>query len=199
MPPAHPRSRGEHRLALHLCGGSGGSSPLARGTWEPGKHVFTRARLIPARAGNICRARRALRSWSAHPRSRGEHMRTWFISGTWPGSSPLARGTWFGSEVAATDFRLIPARAGNMPGDRRAKIDQAAHPRSRGEHVKAFASHFIVSGSSPLARGTYTHSLRGNRECRLIPARAGNIHSTETWFMFCPAHPRSRGEHHNHR
>ena len=53
----------------------------------------------------------------------------------------------------------------------------------------------LVSGSSPLARGTLLILRDLNRPVRFIPARAGNTES------HCPAssvqavHPRSRGEH----
>ena len=70
-----------------------------------------------------------------------------------------------------------------------------AHPRSRGEHRPESAAHWCTSGSSPLARGTYQR--RGDFEglTRLIPARAGNIHTRRVVSSPRPAHPRSRGEH----
>ena len=50
--PAHPRSRGEHRLRYGRVRLSLGSSPLARGTLVVWRLQFTTNRLIPARAGN---------------------------------------------------------------------------------------------------------------------------------------------------
>ena len=50
-----------------------GSSPLARGTPRRSPDVQCVAGLIPARAGNTVRPPRLLRTWWAHPRSRGEH------------------------------------------------------------------------------------------------------------------------------
>ena len=49
---AHPRSRGEHVLIFGAGTGYPGSSPLARGTQEPGAFSTYEVRLIPARAGN---------------------------------------------------------------------------------------------------------------------------------------------------
>ncbi len=70
---AHPRSRGEHEptplRALETCG----SSPLARGTPEVLRSIRSKARLIPARAGNTLMQALRLSVPSAHPRSRGEH------------------------------------------------------------------------------------------------------------------------------
>ena len=70
---AHPRSRGEHRIALNLATLAAGSSPLARGT-----------RLHAGRLAAL---------WVAHPRSRGEHSLTPVRDMPLLGSSPLARGT----------------------------------------------------------------------------------------------------------
>ena len=55
MPPAHPRSRGEHTFALAVAIYNVGSSPLARGTSKDAIDAISSARLIPARAGNISR------------------------------------------------------------------------------------------------------------------------------------------------
>ena len=49
---AHPRSRGEHFLSVWVFCRASGSSPLARGTPNYGKHWALCCRLIPARAGN---------------------------------------------------------------------------------------------------------------------------------------------------
>ena len=90
---AHPRSRGEHKFNGTLDAEPRGSSPLARGTWEPGKYVFARARLIPARAGNMGSGLGSHLGTPAHPRSRGEHVRDFGHYRPVGGSSPLARGT----------------------------------------------------------------------------------------------------------
>ena len=51
------------------------------------------------------------------------------------GSSPLARGTYRRAAQLVGRERLIPARAGNMRGTSHGEYWQAAHPRSRGEHL----------------------------------------------------------------
>ena len=57
--PAHPRSRGENRLASFLMPGHAGSSPLTRGK-RPWKNMVTRSmRLIPAHAGKTDAAKEA--------------------------------------------------------------------------------------------------------------------------------------------
>ena len=112
--PAHPRSRGEH---LGLNRGEQrrfGSSPLARGTWVPPYSETQTYRLIPARAGNMVTCRPWGLCWAAHPRSRGEHWQVHRPLVRTPGSSPLARGTWWNGRAGETWGRLIPARAGNI-------------------------------------------------------------------------------------
>ena len=155
---AHPRSRGEHANFPTFQDANFGSSPLARGTLIARCSGLLVQRLIPARAGNTVRRSFALRSWSAHPRSRGEHRyvaRTRFFSF---GSSPLARGTQHDASDVPALTGLIPARAGNTK--------PSCH-RPDGP-----------PGSSPLARGTRLSRRQNQLRLRLIPARAGNTFDT---------------------
>ena len=71
----------------------------------------------------------------------------------------------------------------------------AAHPRSRGEHIIIKQSLPSSRGSSPLARGTSHNRILANLSRRLIPARAGNMPSNRSSWKRLTAHPRSRGEH----
>ena len=112
--PAHPRSRGEHDGQTATSDVPGGSSPLARGTFRRLQPRRPRQRLIPARAGNISRPRRAPIAPAAHPRSRGEHQPCWWPPPIPSGSSPLARGTSSVLLTCKLENRLIPARAGNI-------------------------------------------------------------------------------------
>ena len=74
-------------------------------------------------------------------------------------------------------------------------LRQAAHPRSRGEHI-AYVRWLVGGlGSSPLARGTCLTGASPVRGSRLIPARAGNIRRDSSTARQYSAHPRSRGEH----
>ena len=132
---------------------------------------------------------------AAHPRSRGEHANSLFIFPRPPGSSPLARGTFLGVFSVIIEFRLIPARAGNIMNVQFSPGALTAHPRSRGEHMGWLSSIGLGCGSSPLARGTWGVRRCRLRLLRLIPARAGNIQSTRSCPCLPPAHPRSRGEH----
>ena len=160
-------------LRVSLC--ASGSSPLARGT--PG--IFSlRCRadgLIPARAGNTADSQARSFSRRAHPRSRGEHLKS---SRSWKpqeGSSPLARGTLLILDYQEKTLGLIPARAGNT------------------SHHACSSAWF--SGSSPLARGTLWYPVRMAPGMGLIPARAGNTSGKAPSASTDRAHPRSRGEH----
>ena len=172
---AHPRSRGEHKKRLRV--------------W------WTLSRLIPARAGNIHPRRSPPSTRTAHPRSRGEHVCILLHLMVPVGSSPLARGTFSEHEDEVRARRLIPARAGNIPQLILHGTSDAAHPRSRGEHLGLVGVQRDPCGSSPLARGTWAYDLAEKIHERLIPARAGNIIFCVTCIMWKTAHPRSRGEH----
>ena len=152
--PAHPRSRGEHKILPMRITARSGSSPLARGTPERKTQNGTQPRLIPARAGNTVWVRAPAWSSSAHPRSRGEHPGSHEDPRGACGSSPLARGTRVSAPYSPARVRLIPARAGNTACSLRGMILQPAHPRSRGEHSRGNDAGDGVFGSSPLARGT---------------------------------------------
>ena len=152
--PAHPRSRGEHGGRHLTRRGARGSSPLARGTQEAQKEAGHPHRLIPARAGNTCKASSARRFSAAHPRSRGEHLPLPLQPQPAPGSSPLARGTLTLSASVMSALRLIPARAGNTWNVATKAWVNTAHPRSRGEHSFLSRIFGYSRGSSPLARGT---------------------------------------------
>ena len=151
---AHPRSRGEHTTVCktHLTGC--GSSPLARGTPFTAWSTYQKTRLIPARAGNTKTLRPIKVAAMAHPRSRGEHTLSPSDGCGVGGSSPLARGTRPPCPRPDRRRRLIPARAGNTQGACRPQRSAAAHPRSRGEHVRGLVPRSRGRGSSPLARGT---------------------------------------------
>ena len=191
----HPRSRGEHALGHHQDQPVTGSSPLARGTLLEGVRTADCVRFIPARAGNTSRASRSRRSWSVHPRSRGEHTGSLWPAPRTGGSSPLARGTLRRGRARAAELRFIPARAGNTPAAPASPRRSAVHPRSRGEHECGPAPGGDEAGSSPLARGTQGTARPWPGRSRFIPARAGNTHRTLSARLHPPVHPRSRGEH----
>ena len=193
--PAHPRSRGEHRLFSPHPGRGLGSSPLTRGTLGGAGQHARGGGLIPAHAGNTSRRFFPCFQRAAHPRSRGEHGRTITGYRRRYGSSPLTRGTlkvsvhsfivdrlipahagntFSGMRGGLAETRLIPAHAGNTGVRGGRPESRPAHPRSRGEHSRSQLCTSSRGGSSPLTRGTLPGRTGDDSGARLIPAHAGN-------------------------
>ena len=171
---AHPRSRGENRRFRHHGRVRVGSSPLTRGKPHSICGHHHRNRLIPAHAGKT--------------RWRGLNPLPP------PGSSPLTRGKP-GTDISSiVVFRLIPAHAGKTGRWRGRRLPGRAHPRSRGENIRAALGEFADDGSSPLTRGKPSDPIVCIRRTRLIPAHAGKTVNGVSSLSATTAHPRSRGE-----
>ena len=192
--PAHPRSRGENPLRWPLRDFDQGSSPLTRGKLVGTRHVGPSTGLIPAHAGKTSYRRVGLRSFRAHPRSRGENGE--FITSCSPlrGSSPLTREKLKSAFGSVQSARLIPAHAGKTHQATCQALRTRAHPRSRGENCVKRARNARFGGSSPLTRGKRCthHDTRGY--LRLVPAHAGKTRYIVAISSPYAAHPRSRGE-----
>ena len=88
----HPRSRGVYGLTVAGWVAWMGSSPLARGLLSFLVVGTPPVRIIPARAGFTPVARRVMKRWKDHPRSRGVYFWLRYGYAMNVGSSPLARG-----------------------------------------------------------------------------------------------------------
>ncbi len=131
----YPRWRGEH-LAIPLVDGAAlGLSPLARGTPFSSCQVKPGARFIPAGAGNTESSRSVNPLVAVYPRWRGEHRILHKKRNTYPGLSPLARGTLHFIFTAEKRKRFIPAGAGNTLSAVCRRTACAVYPRWRGEHI----------------------------------------------------------------
>ena len=193
-PRAHPRSRGENRIAVPRASNRSGSSPLTRGKLYLGAQAFAARGLIPAHAGKTSlTSPTSLQAW-AHPRSRGENFPASWSMLVPPGSSPLTRGKLTGTFAVREPVGLIPAHAGKTPCARRPRASRRAHPRSRGENTIAFDREKAARGSSPLTRGKPCEGLGTDLSRGLIPAHAGKTCAFRLWGPSPRAHPRSRGE-----
>ena len=115
------------------------------------------------------------RTWTDHPRVRGEHDRA---------RAAFVRG--YGSR---------PACAGNTPSGAGHQSTRADHPRVRGEHGVAVGAAQGCVGSPPRARGTRRVSWNADGDVRITPACAGNTVSSRRRSTSTPDHPRVRGEH----
>ncbi len=130
----YPRWRGEHHRIKLACGFSGGLSPLARGTPVQRRFGLYLTRFIPAGAGNTSGYRPERAGTAVYPRWRGEHTVALGASISWPGLSPLARGTLFSILRPDQRARFIPAGAGNTASSPILTPCAPVYPRWRGEH-----------------------------------------------------------------
>ena len=150
--------------------------------------------LIPAHAGKTVSVPNLSLKGTAHPRSRGENVRTHARASWLRGSSPLTRGKRTLSGPPPAILRLIPAHAGKTDRAFGRTSDRTAHPRSRGENAVMNHPAAAALGSSPLTRGKPSHPARRGPLSGLIPAHAGKTASSSSVFFVLRAHPRSRGE-----
>ena len=191
---AHPRSRGENPEIGADRPRDRGSSPLTRG--KPGKLrlIQSRSGLIPAHAGKTARQPPRRAAHPAHPRSRGENLKSATLARNVTGSSPLTRGKPHKAWTKALQARLIPAHAGKTAHSTHSTCAAWAHPRSRGENSGAILLMYLMHGSSPLTWGKQRPQLRRRLRQRLIPAHAGKTGHDTPGSSRSSAHPRSRGE-----
>ena len=137
----HPRSCGEYSLAVSLSSRSLGSSPLMRGIRDMA-HIFTsKARIIPAHAGNTYIVVFLELRCEDHPRSCGEYYLFRNLLLLSAGSSPLMRGIPFRRLPIDRRLRIIPAHAGNTQRFRFCFRHSKDHPRSCGEYFLLTATY----------------------------------------------------------
>ncbi|CCP01698.1 hypothetical protein BN439_0609 [Erwinia amylovora Ea644] len=160
--------------------GINGLSPLTRGTLCPATQHAIKKRFIPAHAGNTATA--LPNSWinSVYPRSRGEHGDMLANSEPPSGLSPLTRGTLLDLCNPQQQIRFIPAHAGNTNNNTPLAPEDAVYSRSRGEHSTKALRNWLISGLSPLTRGTHSRERPRMSACRFIPAHAGNTSSSSS-------------------
>ena len=131
---AHPRSRGENDAGYQPEQVAEGSSPLTRGKRGLKALADGLCGLIPAHAGKTSRPRLRSRRPRAHPRSRGENIKSAVGSVIDWGSSPLTRGKHGRLACPWRRRGLIPAHAGKTGRASHPWRTDKAHPRSRGEN-----------------------------------------------------------------
>ncbi len=172
-----------------------GLSPLARGTHYLTKNHIVAVRFIPAGAGNTTTTHKRQRNAPVYPRWRGEHFNLAQIAIEEFGLSPLARGTLNEVGDCGCDLRFIPAGAGNTRQLKPRKVMLSVYPRWRGEHSSWLICVLMLSGLSPLARGTHHGRPCVTSNHRFIPAGAGNTENQPAYSDTSPVYPRWRGEH----
>ena len=105
------------------------------------------------------------------------------------------RGTPRRRRQGSTQFRFIPACAGNTCSPLPRILQTPVHPRLCGEHVCCSDVRRDPIGSSPPVRGTHCPATVAELYLRFIPACAGNTFDPDSTLNPAPVHPRLCGEH----
>ena len=168
-----PRSRGGAACVSRPASGSGGRSPLTRGSLNGGKSNPLPLRSIPAHAGEPRVMRGKERRDTVDPRSRGGAPYTHLEQLSLKGRSPLTRGSRGDRGSAGPGRGSIPAHAGEPPPLTRPVQPQRVDPRSRGGARLGAPAVSGARGRSPLTRGSLAiHQPRPPLDGS-IPAHAG--------------------------
>ncbi len=190
----HARACGERQLGSVAEPSRDGASPRMRGTVPASAARHSRARCIPAHAGNGWSASRTLFPTSVHPRACGERVVGEVQARARHGASPRMRGTALHSRWSFYAVRCIPAHAGNGFGDAVKGFHVPVHPRACGERETLELSFKAHAGASPRMRGTDGLAWPQVVEHRCIPAHAGNGLKNLAPLAHAAVHPRACGE-----
>ena len=151
-------------------------------------------RFIPADAGNTAIQEAKDIQQAVHPRGCGEYPPlTWPLPST-DGSSPRMRGILYRSPCCESDWRFIPADAGNTRERPALLLIRSVHPRGCGEYFTPGCQDPRENGSSPRMRGIRQHRCALPHRTRFIPADAGNTPLQECRLGDGSVHPRGCGE-----
>ncbi|SEP57027.1 hypothetical protein SAMN05421693_10163 [Ectothiorhodospira magna] len=129
----HPRTCGERRAPAATAAARPGSSPHLRGTRRATPGPAPAGRFIPAPAGNADDCGCLCGGGSVHPRTCGERFALRELFPEVHGSSPHLRGTHHMELGQHSQFRFIPAPAGNARSTSRPASSSPVHPRTCGE------------------------------------------------------------------
>ena len=169
----YPRPRGGTRRGEDERRKPGGLSPPTRGNPRLRGAAPSRARSIPAHAGEPATSRRGGSARAIYPRPRGGTARAYACLWTGAGLSPPTRGNRPCRPCRPSVLGSIPAHAGEprrrTPRERLSSV----YPRPRGGTFLVGAVQDLLQGLSPPTRGNLPvrGTLPGVRGS--IPAHAG--------------------------
>ncbi len=192
--PVHPRGCGEQKTQRNSPAAARGSSPRVRGTGLLHDLLAVAVRFIPAGAGNSNHGCSMSILPPVHPRGCGEQVTLTTAGGTSNGSSPRVRGTDLFTRKPRSEYRFIPAGAGNRAAWLASCKSVAVHPRGCGEQEAVDNAGKAEQGSSPRVRGTGRENPQKARRPRFIPAGAGNRIRQARCSVASAVHPRGCGE-----
>ena len=153
----------------------------------------TRARIIPAHAGQTHRMQRGFMAGPDHPRACGANVHTAYQLRFPAGSSPRMRGKRLHDRCHRQRGRIIPAHAGQTPAVPRVTRSWTDHPRACGANVTHTHNILDTVGSSPRMRGKLNAQTATSVYTRIIPAHAGQTTSLFSSRKRVTDHPRACG------
>ena len=196
---AHPRMRGDHPAFVRPLILPTGPPPHARGSLLGPTARDHPPRPTPACAGITWSSASRCSSFAAHPRMRGDHHGAPGAVDECPGPPPHARGSPGSQRRREAGLRPTPACAGITVSPSSGGSAGSAHPRMRGDHVRADADSTRLQGPPPHARGS-PGPVRGVTGSQgPTPACAGITEVAAAHPASHPAHPRMRGDHERRR
>ena len=169
----HPRACGANFKTWVKQTENHGSSPRMRGKRVRARASATRARIIPAHAGQTHRMQRGFMAGPDHPRACGANVHTAYQLRFPAGSSPRMRGKRLHDRCHRQRGRIIPAHAGQTFTSENGLASLTDHPRACGANGTCTIRYGTSAGSSPRMRGKRHHRLRHGSPKRIIPAHAG--------------------------
>ena len=189
----HPRACGANFKTWVKQTENHGSSPRMRGKRVRARASATRARIIPAHAGQTHRMQRGFMAGPDHPRACGANVHTAYQLRFPAGSSPRMRGKRLHDRCHRQRGRIIPAHAGQTPAVPRVTRSWTDHPRACGANRVTSSACSNMVGSSPRMRGKLPDGHTVLEHVRIIPAHAGQTIAC-VWVPSTKAdHPRACG------
>ena len=189
----HPRACGANFKTWVKQTENHGSSPRMRGKRVRARASATRARIIPAHAGQTHRMQRGFMAGPDHPRACGANVHTAYQLRFPAGSSPRMRGKRLHDRCHRQRGRIIPAHAGQTWAVRPRVRPNSDHPRACGANPWFRLPGGSETGSSPRMRGKLKVGFNLRTSHRIIPAHAGQTMGHRTGQQQLPDHPRACG------
>ena len=189
----HPRACGANQDKLSQGAVAYGSSPRVRGKLPADGVDPEQIRIIPARAGQTNPCSTARPRATDHPRACGANFFNTTPCRSLTGSSPRVRGKRRYGSIQRSARRIIPARAGQTGRGLRITVRASDHPRACGANSSTTKLHGSGAGSSPRVRGKRRQGRGPGARGRIIPARAGQTHSSCQSTVSWTDHPRACG------
>ncbi len=149
----HPRVRGDNVVAVSMPSEVLGPPPRTRGQRRHPGYCTRRERSTPAYAGTTASMSSLRRSYSVHPRVRGDNADQALARALEHGPPPRTRGQRERVAAPPRDGRSTPAYAGTTAvGVTQAAIS-SVHPRVRGDNAPTVPGSLPQGGPPPRTRG----------------------------------------------